>query len=108
MRTQFVKHADCVVDQYAKYVVVDDIHINSKLTEGEDVADLGGTSWRTSRGRMPTRASSLRPLDGLTPDQRFFVASRSGPAKTIVPRMSARAPSPIRIRRPKYRSTASW
>ncbi len=40
---QFVKHADCVVDQYAQYVVVDDIHINSKLTEGEDVADLGGT-----------------------------------------------------------------
>ena len=40
---QFTKRADCVVDQYAKYVVVDDVHINSKLTEGEDVADLGGT-----------------------------------------------------------------
>ena len=38
---QFVKHADCVVDQYGQYVVVDDIKINSKLTEGEDVADLG-------------------------------------------------------------------
>ena len=30
-------------DQYAKYIVVDDININSKLTSGEDVADLGGT-----------------------------------------------------------------
>jgi len=32
-----------VRDQYAGYTVVDDIHINSKLTLGEDVADLGGT-----------------------------------------------------------------
>ncbi len=40
---EFVKRANCVVDQYAQYVIVDDIHINSKLTEGEDVADLGGT-----------------------------------------------------------------
>ena len=31
------------VDQYARYTVVDDIKINSKLTLGEDVADLGGT-----------------------------------------------------------------
>src|SRR6202035_3367447 len=31
---QFVKHADCIVDQYAQYVVVDDIRINSKLTAG--------------------------------------------------------------------------
>jgi putative endopeptidase len=36
---QFVKHANCIVDQYSQYIVVDDIHINSKLTEGEDVAD---------------------------------------------------------------------
>ena len=43
MRRSSIKHADCVVDQYAKYMMVDDIHINSKLTEGEDIADLGGT-----------------------------------------------------------------
>ena len=31
-----------IADQYAQYVVVDDLHINSRLTLGEDVADLGG------------------------------------------------------------------
>ena len=39
---EFEKRAQCIVDQYAQYTIVDDIKINSKLTEGEDVADLGG------------------------------------------------------------------
>ena len=39
---KFNERAQCVSDQYAKYVVVDNIHINSKLTLGEDVADFGG------------------------------------------------------------------
>ena len=42
-RASFDERADCVRDQYAAYTVIDDIHINSKLTSGEDVADLGGT-----------------------------------------------------------------
>jgi endothelin-converting enzyme/putative endopeptidase len=70
---QFVKHADCVVDQYAQYVVVDDIHINSKLTEGEDVADLGGTILAYIAWKDATRDMTLEDRDGLTPDQRFFV-----------------------------------
>ncbi|HET8667920.1 MAG TPA: M13 family metallopeptidase, partial [Terriglobales bacterium] len=40
---EFTKRVQCVKDQYKQYVVVDDIHINSDLTAGEDVADLGGT-----------------------------------------------------------------
>jgi putative endopeptidase len=70
---QFVKHADCVVDQYAQYVVVDDIHINSKLTEGEDVADLGGTILAYIAWKDATKDMTLQDRDGLTPDQRFFV-----------------------------------
>jgi endothelin-converting enzyme/putative endopeptidase len=70
---QFVKHADCVVDQYAKYVVVDDVHINSKLTEGEDVADLGGTILAYIAWKDADKGKQLTDRDGLTPDQRFFV-----------------------------------
>src|SRR5437764_9775892 len=39
---KFEERTRCIQDQYAQYVVVDDVHINSKLTLGEDVADLGG------------------------------------------------------------------
>ncbi len=70
---QFVKHSDCVVDQYAQYVVVDDIHINSKLTEGEDVADLGGTILAYIAWKDATKDMTLKDRDGLTPDQRFFI-----------------------------------
>jgi len=70
---QFVKHADCVVDQYGQYTVVDDIHLNSKLTEGEDVADLGGTILAYVAWKGATQGANLTVRDGLTPDQRFFV-----------------------------------
>jgi putative endopeptidase len=70
---QFVTHANCVVDQYGQYVVVDDIHINSKLTEGEDVADLGGTILAYVAWKDATKGANLSDRDGLTPDQRFFI-----------------------------------
>jgi putative endopeptidase len=70
---QFIKHANCVVDQYGQYVVVDDIKINSKLTEGEDVADLGGTILAYIAWKDADKSKQLADRDGLTPDQRFFV-----------------------------------
>jgi endothelin-converting enzyme/putative endopeptidase len=72
-RAAFEKRAQCVTDQYAGYVVVDDIHINSKLTEGEDLADLGGTILAYEAWKQHTASEKLQPADGLTPDQRFFV-----------------------------------
>ncbi len=70
---EFTKRADCVVDQYAQYVVVDDVHINSKLTEGEDVADLGGTILAYVAWKDATKGEALHPIADLTPEQRFFV-----------------------------------
>ena len=70
---QFTQRAQCVVDQYAKYVVVDDIKINSKLTEGEDVADLGGTILAYAAWKQATKGEHLTDRDGFTPDQRFFI-----------------------------------
>ena len=82
---QFVKHADCVVDQYGQYVVVDDIHINSKLTEGEDVADLGGTILAYIAWKDATKEMTLHDRDGLTPDQRFFVGLAQWACENVRP-----------------------
>ena len=60
-------------DQYAGYLIVDDIHINSKLTSGEDVADIGGTLLAYIAWKKQTETQRLAPVDGFTPDQRFFV-----------------------------------
>jgi putative endopeptidase len=53
--------------------VIDDVKINSPLTLGEDVADLGSTllaylAWRDATGGKP-----LPPIDGLSAEQRFFI-----------------------------------
>jgi len=69
----FTARAQCVEDQYAQYVVVDDVKLNSKLTLGEDVADLGGLMLAYMAWRGETQGKKLQPIEGLTPEQRFFV-----------------------------------
>jgi endothelin-converting enzyme/putative endopeptidase len=70
---EFEKRASCIADQYAQYVIVDDIKINSRLTLGEDVADLGGLILAWIAWKDATAGQKLEPRDGLTPEQRFFV-----------------------------------
>jgi len=70
---QFEKRAACVSDQYAQYVIVDDIKINSKLTLGEDVADLGGTWLAYLAWKAATHGQKLQAIGGFSPEQRFFV-----------------------------------
>ena len=69
----FEERVQCVRDQYAGYTIVDDIKINSKLTSGEDVADIGGTLLAYIAWKDATEGQTLEPVDGFTPDQRFFI-----------------------------------
>ena len=71
--TEFEKRTKCVLDQYGQYKVIDDIRINSKLTLGEDVADLGGTLLAYIAWKQEVAGKDLKNADGLSPDQRFFV-----------------------------------
>jgi endothelin-converting enzyme/putative endopeptidase len=72
---EFEKRAQCVVDQYAQYVVVDDVKVNSKLTLGEDIADLAGILLAWDAWKAATAGQKLEPRDGLMPEQRFFVGN---------------------------------
>jgi putative endopeptidase len=72
-RERFDARTKCVRDQYSSYVVVDDVHINGDLTLGEDVADLGGEILAYMAWKFATKDKNLRPIDGLTPEQRFFI-----------------------------------
>ena len=72
-REKFNARTKCIADQYAKYTIVDDIKINSQLTLGEDVADLGGEILAYIAWQEATKDIQLTPMDGLTPEQRFFV-----------------------------------
>ena len=70
---RFTERAKCVEDQYSQYIAVDDMHVNGKLTLGENVADLGGEILAYMAWKDATKDKNLKPMDGLTPDQRFFV-----------------------------------
>ncbi|MGZ5113263.1 MAG: M13 family metallopeptidase [Usitatibacter sp.] len=69
----FEERAQCIVDQYSQYIIVDDVKINGKLTNGEDIADLGGLILAWMAWKQETAVKRLEPRDGLTPEQRFFV-----------------------------------
>jgi len=70
---KFQERADCISTQYSGYTIIDDIKINGKLTLGEDVADLGGLLLAYMAWKDDTKSQKLDPIDGLTPEQRFFV-----------------------------------
>jgi endothelin-converting enzyme/putative endopeptidase len=70
---EFEKRTTCIVEQYGRYTVVDDVKINSRLTLGEDVADIGGTIIAYWAWKEAVKGKALKPADGLSPDQRFFV-----------------------------------
>ncbi|MGC2151003.1 MAG: M13 family metallopeptidase, partial [Terriglobales bacterium] len=72
-REKFDARTKCVDDQYSGYVSVEDVHVNGKLTLGENVADLGGEILAYVAWKDADKDKNLQPIDGLTPEQRFFV-----------------------------------
>jgi len=61
------------VKQYNAYVPVKDIAINGELTLGENIADLGGIIIAYTAFKKATAGKKEENIDGLTPDQRFFI-----------------------------------
>lgn len=70
---EFKKRADRVVEQYNGYTVLDTLHVNGKLTLGENLADLGGLSIAYEAFKKTKQGQSNELIDGFTPDQRFFL-----------------------------------
>jgi len=92
----FKSRAQCIVNQYAGYTIVDQIKINSQLTQGEDIADLGGLMLALVAWKAETAGKQLESRDGLTRSNASSSATRNGPAKTTGRRTSAwtRRPNP--------------
>jgi putative endopeptidase len=72
-RVKFDARTKCVADQYSGYISVEDVHVNGELTLGENVADLGGEILAYMAWKDATKDKHLQPIDGLTPEQRFFI-----------------------------------
>ncbi len=71
---KFKTRADQVVAQYNSFTVLDTLHVNGKLTLGENLADLGGLNVAYAAFKKTKEGQSNKKIDGFTPDQRFFLS----------------------------------
>lgn len=62
-----------VVEQYNGFTVLDTIHVNGRLTLGENLADLGGLSIAYEAFTKTKQFKEGKTIDGFTPAQRFFL-----------------------------------
>ncbi len=74
-RAQFEKKTKKVVEQFDAYTVADGLHVNGRLTLGENVADLGGISIAYDAYQLKLARISRKDIDGFTPEQRFFLGA---------------------------------
>ena len=70
----FEARAQKVIDQFDGYEVLPGIHVNGHLTLGENIADLGGLSLAYEAMERSLKGKERKLIDGLTPEQRFFIA----------------------------------
>ena len=73
----FEERSQKIVAQFNAYEPIPGLHVNGSLTEGENIADLGGSKIAyTALEKALGRAGNQRPgdIDGFTPEQRFFLS----------------------------------
>jgi endothelin-converting enzyme/putative endopeptidase len=73
---RFDERAKCIIKQFDGYFIEPEVHQNGELVQGEAIADLGGLTiaYRAYRKSLEGK-SEPAPIEGLTGDQRFFVAN---------------------------------
>jgi putative endopeptidase len=70
----FKKRVQVLIDQYNKFTVLNNVHVNGSLTQGENLADVGGLAIAYEAFKKTPEGKSDKKIDGFTPDQRFFLS----------------------------------
>ena len=71
----FIARTQRLVEQYGNYIAIegDTVHVNGKLTLGENIADLAGAGIAHEAYRIALTGAPAPDIDGFTGDQRFFL-----------------------------------
>jgi putative endopeptidase len=70
---KFFTKTKMIVEQFNRYIAVDSLHINGELTQGENIADLGGIMMGYEAFKKTIQYVKHELIAGLNPDQRFFL-----------------------------------
>ena len=73
-REKFTEKTKAIVAQYSAYVVLDSMHVNGEATQGENIADLGGVVMGYEAFKKTKQGKNNEMINGLTADQRYFLA----------------------------------
>ncbi|MBU6451620.1 MAG: M13 family metallopeptidase [Cyanobacteria bacterium REEB67] len=73
---EFDKRAQKVIDEYDAFEALPGLHVNGKLTLGENIADLGGVSiaYDAMQRALKKDPAKRKNVEGFTPEQRFFLS----------------------------------
>ncbi len=87
---EFEQRAGCVADEYSSFVSIDDLHLNGRLTLGENTADNGGARIALMALHDLMAQNKQDPdkkIDGYTADQRFFLGFARVWCENITPEL---------------------
>ncbi|MDP2336443.1 MAG: M13 family metallopeptidase [Bacteroidota bacterium] len=71
--TKFYSKTKMIVKQFNEYNPVEKLHINGELTQGENIADLGGIIMGYEAFKKTKQYLYQEKIENLSPDQRFFL-----------------------------------
>ena len=71
---KFMAKADVVGRQFDAFSPLDSVHVNGKLTMGENLADLGGLTIAYQAFQKTKQFKEGKSIDGFTPAQRYFLS----------------------------------
>jgi predicted metalloendopeptidase len=71
----YVERSKAIVAQYSAYEPLPGLHINGELTQGENIADIGGVkiAYMALQKALAKKGGTPEKIDGFTPEQRFFL-----------------------------------
>ena len=70
---KFTAKTRMIVQQFNDYIAVDSLHINGELTQGENIADLGGVMMGFEAFKKTNHYQNRETIGDLTPEQRYFL-----------------------------------
>ena len=75
---KFKERTKLIIDQFNDFVAIDSLHVNGELTQGENIADLGGLTMAYYAYKKSLKGIKSPVMAGYTGEQRFFISWAQG------------------------------
>lgn len=105
-RQEFDKRTGCIADEYSQFSPIEGVHLNGRLTLGENTADNGGIhiALIALRKRLAEDPKLERSIAGFTPEQRFFIGfaqiwceNRTDASSRLLAKIDPHSPGKFRV-----------